>query len=954
MKKWLLFPGIMIFWAAVSALFAADAGKDVGKDIVAPKVADQLGRVTLSGEELGGEIDRRVRDLTYKNYMVLDLELNWLNHFRHRTDRGDTQYVYYGVGKVIDAGSLFTQYTGDAAVAQRTQYLLDEIIKTQDPDGYIGFWNREPNDKQDFINWIVHEQEYFTLAAVRHYRVTGNAASLATARLTADHLMRTFPKNEQGIYYIPSPISIAGVAEAAIELYRVTGEPKYLDFAENLQYEPHWFYEPFAEWRANIDHRGFHQYVMLSHLYPETEFYRLSGDETRLLKSDWMRHALLEKDYGALLVTGSSSNGEQFTRDQQGTGNIEESCVTAYLLRFFDSLERLEGDLRYGDIIERTVYNALFAAQDPAGRKIRYFTAFSGERVYFGMDTFCCPGNFRRAVAELPQKVYFRTSDGGIAVNLYTQSQKTFDVNGQQVTLRQETDYPNSGSVKFTLETKEPVEFTLTFRTPRWCEAMTAQINGDAPITIVPKEQKKGGYAIHRVWKNGETLTLEMPLAWRFITGRMKQAGHVAVLRGPVLYCLGYDQNKALVEKCSDLREITLDPTSFGEPEKDDATRPDGRKVRVKGKTADGEAVEMVLTEFPDASGREVYFRLPEDSPIQPAADELLDEPSTEPRWDVVSALYGPKASLPVAELFEPAGEPVADLAADYVRPEGNQARSAEFSSKAGTWSVWLCRGKDLDAASDADKTLLSASNPVYDTPNALAYGSGDAEALGFLADWNPSATPGENWRAYFTQSIFDQVIPAEKRGAFLLMHPVSDPERYLIIRFAPNATLSGQPTQLAGSILSRVGGNGVTFEVFGTAAGKRESLLPAQEVAGASAAGVAGVASMADFLQPIPADAASIDFVLGNNGAYTCDSTALRLRLFAGDAKTDQKDVTAQVRETIEKAQSKGQKLELGSLNEALGDSASDGKTLKLRLRNKITGAIDYREVTNTDPLKW
>ena len=928
--------------------FTPFCAADEGVDVIAPKVPDRLARVTLSGDELGGEINRRICDLVYKNYMVLDLESNWLDHFRHRTDRGDTQNVYYGVGKVIDAGSLFAQYTGDEAVAQRTQYLLDEIIKTQDSDGYIGFWNREPNDYQDFVNWIVHEQEYFTLASVRHYRTTGSAASLETARLTADHLMRTFAKNEQGVYYIPSPISIAGVAEAAIELYRVTGEPKYLDFAENLQYEPHWFYEPFALWREKIDHRGFHQYVMLSHLYPETELYRLSGDETRLLKSDWMRHALLEKDYGALLVTGSSSNGEQFTRDQQGTGNIEESCVTAYLLRFFDSLERLEGNLRYGDIMERTIYNALFAAQDPTGRKIRYFTPFSGERAYFGRDTFCCPGNFRRAVAELPQKVYYRTNDGGIAVNLYTPSHKAFDINGKQVTLRQETDYPNNGSVKFTIEAKEPVEFSLTFRTPRWCETMTAQINGETPIPITPKEQINGGYTIRRIWKNGDTLALDMPLVWRFVEGRVKQAGHVAVLRGPVVYCLGQAQNAALVDKCPNLRDITLDPASFGEPEKDDATRPDGRKVRVKGKTADGEAVEIVLTEFPDETGREIYFRLPNDSTIPPVADELLDEPSTEPRWEIVSALVGPKSAAPLADFFAPTGSPVADLAADYVRPEGNQTLNAEFASNAGTWSVWLCRGKDLNAAADSDKTLLCASNPVYDTPNAFAYGSGDTDALGFLADWNPTDPAGENWRKNFTQNVFDSVIPAAKRGEFLLTHPVGDSGRFLIIRIKPNEAYANRPTQLAGTILCRAGGDGVTFEMIGTVSGKRQPLSPAQTVAGTSGSAAATV----DFFQTVPAASDSIDFVLGNNGSHTCDSVALSLRLYAADTQVDQRDVTADVVSSIHQAPDQTQ-VEPGAFHSIFGDSASGEQTLKLYLRNKITGEVQYQELTDSDTLE-
>lgn len=901
-----------LFFCALCALCVTPLWADAGQDAVKPKVPDRLGRVTLDQNELGGEINRRICDLIYKNYMALDLDACWLDHFRHRVDRGDAGGVYYGVGKVIDAGSLFAQYTHDPKVAERTQHLIDEIVKTRDPDGYIGFWTREPNDKQNFINWILHEQEYFTLAAVRNYRTTGNPASLADAKTMMDHIIKTFPKNESGVYYIPSPISIAGVDEAAVELYRVSGEEKYLDFAERLQYEPHWYYEPFDQWRANIDQRGFHQYVMLSHMYPETELYRLSGDETRLLKSDWMRHALLEKDYGALLVTGSSSNGEQFTRDQVGTGNIEESCVTAYLLRFFDSLLRLEGDLRFGDILERTIYNALFAAQSPDGRQIRYFTAFSGPRVYFDRDTFCCPGNFRRAVAELPQKVFY-TFDGGAAINLYTASNKTFELGGERVVIRQETDYPSDGCVLITIQTDKPAEFALRFRTPRWCESMTAQVNADAPITIIPAEQKSGGYEIRRLWKNGDTLTLDMPLVWRFVEGRMAQAGHVALLRGPVVYCFGGAQNAELVARGITPRDLVLDPATLGEPVVDASIRPDGRKVTLKATLPDGsETVDVTLTEFVDPSGVETYFMLA-DGAVKPVADELLDEPSTESHETVQAAFYGPKLDAPLETLFEPTGEPLADLTADYVRPEGAADRSARFNDANGTWTVWLCRGKNLDVAADGDKTLFSSALKAYETPPGFAYGSGDKEALGFLADHDPSQEQGNGWRAHFTDGVFDKIIPADQRGEFLYTHPVSDPGKFIVFRFTPN-----EPSKTAlhpfGTIVNRFNNESLTFETVSNEDG-------------------------------------SVDFILGNNGNHSNDSTAVRLRVYAFESGAGQKDVTSLLTPRIESGQTKN---EIGDYNALFSDPApGTPKTLKIKVLNKFSGRVSYREFNENAPIE-
>ena len=90
------------------------------RDVVKPLIADQLVAERLTHQELtGSEIDRRITDLVYNNYMVLDLDRDWLDKFRHRSDRGDTGNVYYGIGKVLDAGSLFAQYTDDPKVAPK-------------------------------------------------------------------------------------------------------------------------------------------------------------------------------------------------------------------------------------------------------------------------------------------------------------------------------------------------------------------------------------------------------------------------------------------------------------------------------------------------------------------------------------------------------------------------------------------------------------------------------------------------------------------------------------------------------------------------------------------------------------------------------------------------------------------------------------------------------------------
>jgi hypothetical protein len=338
------------------------------------------------------------------------------------------------------------------------------------------------------------------------------------------------------------------------------------------------------------------------------------------------------------LIIGSGSDGERFAYEQNGKGAISESCVTAYLIRWLDSLMRLDGDLRHGDVMERAIYNALFAAQDPAGRRLRYFTPFTGPRAYFDRDGFCCPGNYRRIVAELPEMVTYRTADGGVAVNLFTRSKKRIELGeGRSVTVEQDTDYPTSGRVRISIAPSEAMELAVRLRVPRWCPRATLTVDGEAPREVSPG----GRYLeIRRTWRPADALTLDMPMPWRLIRGRRLQEGRAALMRGPVVYSIGAERNAEVLSKVKDPGDLIVDPASLGEPVPDKAVRPGGLKVLAKASPpgnagTDAAELDVVLTEFPDPSGIATYFRVPDLT--RAVQDELVGESpldGTAPRAD--------------------------------------------------------------------------------------------------------------------------------------------------------------------------------------------------------------------------------------------------------------------------------------------------------------------------------
>jgi DUF1680 family protein len=575
-----------------------------------PDDPDKLHAVVLKRPELSGEIGRRIDDLIEKNFMVLDLGHDFIAPFLERPFTDDFHYV--GVGKVIDAGSLFSAYSGDPKVAERTARLVDGILGTRDADGYIGIFKPEPGGRQNHRNWALHEQEYLLLG-LTHYALAGGggAKSLDDARRLGDYVMNTFGRDDK-----PEEVCTAGLPEAFLLLYKATGEEKYLKFAAEIRHGNDKYEVQCAsllDWKQTFGSSPCHVYVMLARCYAQTELFRFLKRPSLLEMSAYMRREMLRRG-GGLNVIGSASDGEWFSYDQNGAGQIGESCVTAYMLRWLDSLMRLEGDLRYGDIMERTVYNALFAAQDPAGRRIRYFTPFTGPRVYFDADTFCCPGNFRRAMAELPQKVYYRADDKAVAVNLYTASRTSVDLgDGLSVALSQETDYPASGHVVFRVTPSREAVFALRLRLPRWCRGAELRING---LTAAAASHA-GLSEIRRRWKAGDAVTLDMPMSWRLIRGHRMQEGKVALVRGPVVYCLGTAQNEEVLKKYPNFEGIVVDPSSFGEPEPDSSVRPGGLKVRAKARAEAPGAwskgapyLELTFTEFVDPTGIITFFHV--------------------------------------------------------------------------------------------------------------------------------------------------------------------------------------------------------------------------------------------------------------------------------------------------------------------------------------------------------
>ena len=578
--------------------------------------ADTLTPLALRDVRVGGEIGRRITITVTNNLLVLDADRDFLPPFKTKTNRDG----YIGLGKLIDATVKFAAHTGNSRVLALKQHLVEETLKAQEADGYLGIMAAP---QRVWGLWDTHELGYVIWALLADHQYFGDERSLAAARKAADYLTQHWasmpPDWGMGSDVAPH-VAFTGLERTMLALHRQTGASSYLDFCVKTRALPEWDLPIVIGRRAGIEG---HVYAYLARCLAQLELHRLQPYQRLLGPTERALAFMLNHD--GLHITGGTGQCEIWTDDQDGRGDLGETCATAYQLRVYDSLLRLKGESRMGDLIERTIYNALFAAQSPDGRRLRYFVPTEGNRAYWSTDTYCCPCNYRRIVAELPTMVFYRARDG-VAVNLYTAAQARVSVaNNVPLALRQETDYPNSGRVRFQLDPARPVRFPLQLRIPAWAHDARVAVNGQPAKGAV-----KAGtfFELTREWKPGDRVTLDLPMPWRLVKGRQRQAGRVAVMRGPQLFCLNPGQNAALAKlDGTDLGYLALDPSSLTDPVASDVVRPGGLGCRVRawkpgfglGKQTD---FELTLTEFPDPDGKATYFRLRDFSAA--VEDELL------------------------------------------------------------------------------------------------------------------------------------------------------------------------------------------------------------------------------------------------------------------------------------------------------------------------------------------
>ena len=214
--------------------------------------------------------------------------------------------------------------------------------------------------------------------------------------------------------------------------------------------------------------------------------------------------------------------------------SFETPCGTWAVFKLCDYLLQFTGEARFGDWMERALYNGILAALPMTGHGTTFYYAdyrISGaSKQYYNAAWPCCSGTFIQDVSQYLNLIYYK-DQYGLLVNLYVPSEVTWQHDGQAVTVTQHTEYPASDKTELEIKTCSSANFAIRLRVPLWAEAISLSLNGQPLNTAC----KPGDWAtVRRTWSAGDRLTARIPLALRLVPIDAQHPNRVAVACGPV------------------------------------------------------------------------------------------------------------------------------------------------------------------------------------------------------------------------------------------------------------------------------------------------------------------------------------------------------------------------------------------------------------------------------------
>ena len=488
--------------------------------------------------------------------------------FNYKDGMANRPHIFWDsdVAKWIEAAAYILNKKEDKLLESRVDELIDLIEINQQEDGYFNIYFSIIEPDKKFTLRDCHElycAGHLMEAAVAYYEATGKDKLLKCMEKYAACIEKAFIIEKTAKFITPGHEEIE---LALVKMYNCTKNAKYLKMAKffidnrGVGKDIENFYPQFNEKYAQ-NHMPVRKQktaeghaVRACYLYSGMcdVAYETNDSELYLACKELFNDIVNRKMYitGGI---GSSPIGEAFTipYDLPNETAYAETCAAISLAFFANRIIRINADSKYADAVEKVMYNGALSGISMDGKGFFYENPLeidvdfnnvhpctNGGRRYpitqrkEVFDCSCCPPNVTRFIQGIGEYMYSYTDDT-LFIHQYIESQMKLE----NTVVTQKTSYPSEGEVVIKLENN--TKNFVALRIPGWCKEFT--VNKEYTL-------EKGYIYIKATPADEIKINFSMPI--RFISANKKvhtNSGRVAIMRGPVVYCLeGVDNGKDL------------------------------------------------------------------------------------------------------------------------------------------------------------------------------------------------------------------------------------------------------------------------------------------------------------------------------------------------------------------------------------------------------------------------
>jgi uncharacterized protein len=447
----------------------------------------------------------------------------------------------HSFGQYLSALARAYAVTGSKPTQEKVHRLVRALAETIDPAGRFYVDYRFPAYTYDKISCGLIDAHEFALdphALDVHWRATQ-----AVLPHLPDHALSRYEQRARGYqdvsftwdesYTLPENFFLA---------YQRSGNAAYRELG--ARYLEQNYFDPLSR-NANVLPFE-HAYSHVNALSSAIEAYLVLGDD-KYFRGGRNGFEMVEDQS---FVTGGWGPNEAFVEPGRGGladslnsthASFETPCGAYAHFKITRYLLRVTRDARYGDSMERVLYNTIAGARliQPDGTSFYYsdYNNVGAKKAWHPDKWPCCSGTFPQLTADYHISAYFTGSDG-LYANLFIPSRVTWAQGSTRFTVTQMTQYPNLNTIQFEFAAANPETFAFNVRIPAWAGARTiVSVNGKK----IDGEVRPGKFlAIQRVWTNGDRLEIEINMPLRLESVAPENPNIVALMRGPLaLFAIG-------------------------------------------------------------------------------------------------------------------------------------------------------------------------------------------------------------------------------------------------------------------------------------------------------------------------------------------------------------------------------------------------------------------------------